>query len=125
MRSRMLIEDWKSRMAQISLIKDSANPVLTQRTHVPSIVILAKPKGPSVLVKHSDRQGGDVNTSMNLEIGKQRVSPKKSTQGEETQNMSTSASAFTLELVRKSLAPPYISTTATTIGLRLVSIEFL
>lgn len=86
--------------AQTSLIKDLTNSIFSQRSCRAPTVILAHSEGPSIPEKPSDIQDGDMDTTMDFEIGEQREAPKMRTQGDGT------LTTFTLAL----------TSTSTTVG---------
>lgn len=58
---------------QMNMIRDPSNPILSQRDHVPPIVILAQFEGLLILIAHVDWMDTEVDyaeVDINLEMGK-------------------------------------------------------
>lgn len=77
------------------MIKDPTNPILKQRSHTPSILILAQSKGPSIPAEPITREGVDDGVSIDFEIGELREAPEMNKQGEGTPAISALVQAST------------------------------
>lgn len=96
-------------MVQNCIIKDPAKSVLTQRSYIHSIVILALFETPSILSQPTAREGVDVGVSNDFKIGEQIQDLEMRTQCERTPATYTSVPSFTSEPVMTSSLAPHPS----------------
>lgn len=110
--------------SQTSMMKDSTNPILAQRSHTSLLVISSQFEGPLVPAEPTSIERVDVGIGIDFNIRKKREDSKISTQEEGTPTISTLILASTSKLIGISALPPHPSTTTTDTGIVFVLCEF-